>query len=109
MKKVFFVAAAFIVLAATSCKNEPRVAQVADTTTRDSLQKIIDQKDNEINDMMSTLNQIQEGFREIAQAENRVNIVKDGERGEGRPAEGHHREHGEATRGERSTVAAAPC
>lgn len=40
MKKVFFVAAAFIVLAATSCKNEPRVAQVADTTTRDSLQKI---------------------------------------------------------------------
>jgi len=80
MKKVFFVAAAFIVLAATSCKNEPRVAQVADTTTRDSLQKIIDQKDNEINDMMSTLNQIQEGFREIAQAENRVNIVKDGER-----------------------------
>jgi chromosome segregation ATPase len=44
------------------------------------LQKIIDQKDNEINDMMSTLNQIQEGFREIAQAENRVNIVKDGER-----------------------------
>ena len=56
MKKVFFVAAAFIVLAATSCKNEPRVAQVADTTTRDSLQKIIDQKDNEINDMMSTLN-----------------------------------------------------
>ena len=80
MKKVFFVAAAFIVLAATSCKNEPRVAQVGDTTTRDSLQKIIDQKDNEINDMMSTLNQIQEGFREIAQAENRVNIVKDGER-----------------------------
>ena len=56
------------------------MAQVADTTTRDSLQKIIDQKDNEINDMMSTLNQIQEGFREIAQAENRVNIVKDGER-----------------------------
>lgn len=75
-----FVAAAFIMLAATNCKNEPRVAPVVDTTTRDSLQKIIDQKDNEINDMMSTLNEIQEGFREIAQAENRVSIVKDGER-----------------------------
>ena len=80
MKKLMFVAAAFIMLAATSCKNEPRVAPVVDTTTRDSLQKIIDQKDNEINDMMSTLNEIQEGFREIAQAENRVSIVKDGER-----------------------------
>lgn len=80
MKKLMFVAAAFIMLAATNCKNEPRVAPVVDTTTRDSLQKIIDQKDNEINDMMSTLNEIQEGFREIAQAENRVSIVKDGER-----------------------------
>ena len=66
MKKVFFVAAAFIVLAATSCKNEPRVAQVADTTTRDSLQKIIDQKDNEINDMMSTLKQIRENIQCIS-------------------------------------------
>ena len=80
MKKVFFVAAAFIMLAATSCKNESRVPADAEIATRDSLQKIIDQKDNEINDMMSTLNQIQEGFREIAQAENRVSIVKDGER-----------------------------
>ncbi len=51
-----------------------------DTSVTDSLQKIIVQKDNEINDMMSTLNQIQEGIREISEAENRVNIVKDGER-----------------------------
>lgn len=80
MRKLFFMAMAAMMLVATSCKNEPRVAPVADTSERDSLQKIIDQKDNEINDMMSTLNQIQEGFREIAQAENRVSIVKDGER-----------------------------
>ncbi|MBQ9637100.1 MAG: hypothetical protein IJV36_04275 [Prevotella sp.] len=80
MKKLFFMAAAVMMLVATGCKNEPRTAPVADTTERDSLQKIIDQKDNEINDMMLTLNQIQEGFREIAQAENRVSIVKDGER-----------------------------
>ena len=78
MKKFLFVAAALAVLA-TSCKNESRTP-VEDTTTRDSLQSIIDQKDNEINDMMTTLNQIQEGFREIALAENRVSIAKDGER-----------------------------
>jgi chromosome segregation ATPase len=30
--------------------------------------------------MMGTLNEIQEGFREINEAENRVNVVKDGER-----------------------------
>ena len=78
MKKFLFVAAALAVLA-TSCKNERRTP-VEDTTTRDSLQSIIDQKDNEINDMMTTLNQIQEGFREIALAENRVSIAKDGER-----------------------------
>ena len=53
---------------------------MADLTQSDSLQKIIDQKDNEINDMMATLNQIQDGFREIAEAENRLSIVKDGER-----------------------------
>ncbi|MBQ4485248.1 MAG: hypothetical protein II934_09675 [Prevotella sp.] len=78
MKKFLFVAAALAVFA-TSCKNERRTP-VEDTTTRDSLQSIIDQKDNEINDMMTTLNQIQEGFREIALAENRVSIAKDGER-----------------------------
>ena len=46
---------------------------------RDSLNQIIAQKDNEINDMMSTLNDIEEGFREINQAENRVALAKQGE------------------------------
>lgn len=45
----------------------------------DSLEKIIAQRDNEINDMMATLNDIQEGFREIDAAENKVNLAKDGE------------------------------
>ena len=80
MKKIFFVAAALTMLLATSCKEERRTALAEDTTLRDSLQSIIDQKDSEINDMMATLNQIQEGFREIALAENRVSIAKDGER-----------------------------
>ena len=80
MKKLFFVALALTALLATSCKQEPRTAPLAETSQRDSLQKIIDQKDNEINDMMATLNPIQDGFREIAEAENRLSIVKDGER-----------------------------
>ena len=80
MKKTLVVAAALMMLLATSCKDERRTAPVEDTTTRDSLQSIIDQKDNEINDMMGTMNQIQEGFREIALAENRVSVAKDGER-----------------------------
>ena len=45
----------------------------------DSLQRIIAQRDSEINDMMGTLNDIQEGFREINEAENRLSIAKDGE------------------------------
>lgn len=79
MKKILIVAAALAVFA-TSCKDERRAAALKEATLRDSLQTIIDQKDSEVNGMMETLNQIQEGFREIALAENRVSIVKDGER-----------------------------
>ena len=81
MKKIFYVAAALMMLVATGCKEEQRSqALTAESSQIDSLEKIIDQKDNEINDMMSTLNQIQQGFREITEAENRVTIAKDGER-----------------------------
>ena len=40
---------------------------------------VIREKDNEINDMLSTLNEIQDGFRQITAAENRVTIAKDAE------------------------------
>ncbi len=46
---------------------------------RDSLDRIIAQKDNEINDMMTTMNDIVEGFRAINEAEQRVTIVSSGE------------------------------
>ena len=62
-----------------SCGNNEKKPQTEKFEQNDSLQKIISQKDNEINDMMETFNQIQEGLREINEAENRVNIVKDGE------------------------------
>lgn len=77
MKKILFVAICVAALAA--CKNgkveEPKV----NTVQNDSLQKIIEQRDNEINDMMGLLNDVEEGFRAINKAEDRVTIAKDGE------------------------------
>lgn len=62
-----------------SCQ-EKKVAPVSvDTSVRDSLQSIIDSKDREMNDMMGTLNEIQEGFRLINAAEGQVAIIKDDE------------------------------
>ena len=45
----------------------------------DSLQQIIQQRDDQLNDMMATMNEIQEGFRQITEAESHVNIAKEGE------------------------------
>ena len=74
MKKLSLVLLSVVLLSVTSCDfiskskegNAPNVEQT------DSLQRIISQKDNEINDMMETFNQIQTGLREISEAENRV-------------------------------------
>ena len=45
---------------------------------RDSLRNVIDQKDNEINDLMGTFNEIQTGFDQINEAEGRVNMMRNG-------------------------------
>lgn len=66
-------------MAITACKNEKAVPDGSGTVQRDSLQKIIDRKDSEIDGMMGTLNDIQEGFRLINEAENRVNVAQSGE------------------------------
>ncbi len=63
----------------TACVNkatQDRQAQ-ADTSGRDSLLNALAQKDNELNDMISLFNDIQEGFRQINEAEGRVNLSKD--------------------------------
>jgi chromosome segregation ATPase len=49
------------------------------TQLRDSLDQIISQKDAEINDMIATFGDIEEGFREITEAQNRVTLAKEGE------------------------------
>lgn len=64
----------------TACQQETKKAQdLALSQQRDSLDKIIAQKDNEINDIIGTLNDIEEGFREINEAQGRVAVAKRGE------------------------------
>lgn len=89
MKRVLLFAVS--VLSLMACKEEKPKVDLTAVHQRDSLQQILSQKDNEINDMMSTFNDIQEGFREINEAENRVNLEKSGT--EGVNSEEHIREN----------------
>lgn len=77
MKKLFFIAACVLSLAA--CNQDKKPAVSPEQIQNDSLRAIITARDNEINDMMGTLNEIQQGFAEINEAENRVTVAKDGE------------------------------
>ncbi len=79
MKKLIFLAIGLVLMTLSGCKDDRKRADLADMQQNDSLQRIIAQKDNEINDMMETFNQIEDGLREITEAENRLNVVKDGE------------------------------
>lgn len=78
MKKLFFMVccAALLMTGCKDGKNTPGLASVQQT---DSLNDVIAQKDSEINEMMGTLNDIEEGFRLINEAENRVALLKNGE------------------------------
>ena len=78
MKKLLLFS--LCLLALTACQQESKQAQEqALAQQRDSLNKIIAQKDNEINDIMGTFNDIEEGFREINEAQGRVSVAKRGE------------------------------
>ena len=79
MKKLLLVAcvAAFCLTGCNNGKNNDSAAQ--NTAQADSLNGIIAQKDSEINDLMGTLNEIEEGFQQISEAEHRVSLAKDGE------------------------------
>lgn len=62
-----------------SCQERKSAAVEADTTEKDSLLRVINQKDNEMNDMLAVFNEIQEGFRIINAAEGQMAVIKDGE------------------------------
>lgn len=80
MKKLLIYAACGAI-ALASCKQEKSTLNPAEIQN-DSLRAIINARDNEVNDMMATLNQIQQGFAEINAAENRVTLAKEGEKGD---------------------------
>ncbi len=79
MKHLQLLVVALAAAGLAACGSREKSSDLASIEQSDSLQRIISQKDNEINDIMETFNQIQEGLREINEAENRVNIVKSGE------------------------------
>ena len=77
MKKLFIFALCLTALA--SCNEGAKKTENAARAERDSLNQVIAQKDDEINDMMTTLIDIEDGFREITDAQNRVTLAKQGE------------------------------
>jgi len=77
MKKLMIVAVC--ALAVVSCNDGVKQANLIAGQQRDSLNQIIAQKENELSDMMTTLSDIEEGFREITEAQSRVALAKQGE------------------------------
>ena len=61
----------------TACNEGSKSVSGNDYKEIDSLLNIIDQKDNEINDLMGTFNEIQADLSLINEAEGRVNMMKD--------------------------------
>ena len=78
MKKLVYAIACALAVASCNQDAAKKAEQIAQQQ-RDSLEQIISQKDNEINDMMTTLSDIEEGFREITEAQSRVTLAKQGE------------------------------
>lgn len=70
MKKIILVLVC--VCALMACGSDKRKEDLRASIVQDSLNRILSQKDAELNDIMGTINDIQEGFREINLAEGRV-------------------------------------
>ena len=75
MKKIIFMVTIIAMFA--SC-NEGFKGNSASDRERDSLRNVIDQKDNELNDLMGTFNEIQQGFDLINEAQGRVTMMREG-------------------------------
>ena len=73
MKKVLFIAAVGVALL-VSCNGNKSNSNEANSEI-DSLQNLVNEKDLAINEMMGALNEIQTGFKEINEAEGRVNML----------------------------------
>ena len=85
MKKIIFLAMAAAALTFTGCQSKREKEQAKDNSqaTIDSLQRVIQQGDAESEDMARVIQQIQDGFRQINEAEGRITKEQ-----EGAPADG---------------------
>ena len=83
MKRLIIMLAAVMALSLASCdtKKEKQQEDNAANATIDSLKQVIAQTKNESNDLMGTIEQIQDGFRQINEAEGR--ITSENKQGEG--------------------------
>lgn len=66
----------------TACQNKTEGTQSSDNSLQaqvDSLTRANEQKDTEINEMLSLLNDVEEGFRQINEAQGRVVVERTGE------------------------------
>lgn len=79
MKKIVFIAAVGLAIMFSACQEKKNALDTVPVAQRDSLSRIIEQKENEINDMMATINDIEDGLREINAAEKRVSVARQGE------------------------------
>lgn len=70
-----------LVLLLCGCKeNKVPVVNRPTVTADDSLQRVISQRDAQINSLMATMNEIQDGFNDISETEHRLNMIQDDER-----------------------------
>ena len=76
MKKIVLSLSAFVLMLSVCSQKTDNTKDLAFMQQRDSLESIIQQKDNEINDIMGTMNDIEAGFRAINEAEQRVSVAR---------------------------------
>ncbi len=76
MKKYFCQLAICGTVLMVSCVGGQN-APVEDNSERDSLEDVINQKDEELNELMTSFADIQDGFSRISEAEGRINTISD--------------------------------
>lgn len=72
MKKI--ILCAVCVAALSACNGEANKQNEALAAERDSLMQVIDNKDAELNEIMGSISEIQDGFRRINEAEGRITV-----------------------------------
>ena len=81
MKKLIAFSLFCILFFTVGCKQKKSSSDsLLNIEQNDSLKDIVSQRDQQINEMMATMNEIQAGFNEINEAENRVTLINGTER-----------------------------